>query len=293
MSTGSNHHNGTGHKPVISHPTNFQHVEHVDFDEELGLTGIPVDWDMNQLQGTVAFDKNQLNSTSSTSSSPKSILSMLHSPFLNNNNNNNTSSHNKRNTLGGSPSSPLTSGSSSSGGGGRGSVRVFGMDQKQLSSNIKKDDARKSYMEHSNVALSTSPSSPLVSSSSSPASSSASTSPSSLSSSPQSSSPIASQMGMWHSMNSNNNNKCDSPTVSVSLKDEWKNKYHSEVTRMSTHVEYSVNDDPLLPPSSYDPLINGPHLSMCFNNNIYYSCLHFKRVCLCVCMCVEMNVCVN
>lgn len=60
--------------------------------------------------------------------------------------------------------------------------------------------------------------------------------------------------------NNNNNNKCDSPTVSVSLKDEWKNKYHSEVTRMSTHVEYSVNDDPLLPPSSYDPLINGPHL---------------------------------
>lgn len=51
------------HKPVISKPSNFRHVEHVDFDEEMGLTGVPVNWNMDSLQGLYQFDKNQLTMT--------------------------------------------------------------------------------------------------------------------------------------------------------------------------------------------------------------------------------------
>lgn len=71
----------TQHKPVIGKPTNFQHVEHVDFDEELGLTGVPTNWKMEQLQGTVPFDKNQLSSSPSSSGSRSPISAFFMSPF--------------------------------------------------------------------------------------------------------------------------------------------------------------------------------------------------------------------
>ena len=36
---------------TISKPTNFTHEVHVDFDEEIGLTGVPSTWDTSKIEG--------------------------------------------------------------------------------------------------------------------------------------------------------------------------------------------------------------------------------------------------
>jgi hypothetical protein len=63
----------TPHKPVISKPSNFRHVEHVDFDEEMGLTGIPVNWNMDSVQGLYQFDKNQLTTMTNISNAKNGV----------------------------------------------------------------------------------------------------------------------------------------------------------------------------------------------------------------------------